>query len=236
MKAVIFDMDGVISDSASIHAVAWEHVLSDVVKKYISPEQKFTYEDYLNYVDGRSRLEGIQCFLTHKKILLPQGQLTDTSIDSIHGISNLKNSLFNDIVDRDGVKVFSDALSVIDKLTIKKVPIGIGTSSKNAVKILNSIGIFEKFEFLLDGNIAAENNVASKPNGEFYAYACKLANTPRQHCVVIEDAISGVIAAKNANVGMVIAVDRGNNEAQLFEAGADVVVQQLTDIDLSAIG
>lgn len=230
MKAVIFDMDGVITDTAILHAEAWHLVFTEVLKVHRPVQCTFSEHDYVSYIDGRSRLEGIRNYLRHKNIELELGVETDCGINTQLGIGNLKNKYFNELIDLKGINVFEDSIEVINMLIERDTLIGIGTSSKNAHKILQMTGLHSYFSFILDGVKAAQDQIASKPDGAFYRYCCEIAGKQPNECIVIEDSLSGVKAAKKATVGTIIGLSRSVAKSQLFSAGADIVVDKLTDV------
>lgn len=230
--AVLFDLDGVISDTASVHAKAWKAVFDEVLtidrRRYAPFAEP---EDYLRYLDGKTRLAGIEDFLRSRAIDLPLGGADALGIDSIHGIGNTKNAIFRDLLDTSGVTIFNDALRLLETLRAAGSDIGLASSSKNARVVLEKAGLTGCFKSILDGLVAEENGVASKPHPAFYRYAAGLLGRSPERCIVIEDAISGVVSAKRAGTGLVIGISRHGDGQVLRANGADMVVSSLDELD-----
>ncbi|WP_445780235.1 HAD family hydrolase [Shewanella sp.] len=230
--AVLFDLDGVISDTAVTHAQAWKAVFDQVLS---SDDSKFTpfdeKIDYLRYVDGKSRQAGIADFLASRGIHLPMGDAIDSGIDSIQGIGNTKNAVFRALLETAGVKIFPDALRAIEKFRAGGVELGLASSSKNARLVLEKAGLSAHFKSILDGMVAEAQGVASKPDPAFYRCAANLVGRDPSQCIVFEDAISGVMSAKLAGAGCVVGVSRQGNENSLKEHGADIVLETLDELD-----
>jgi len=230
--AVLFDLDGVISDTASLHAKAWKIVFDQVLSNAGNDFAPFEVSDYLRYVDGKSRLVGITDFLNSRGIELYQGTINDTGIDTVHGIGNTKNSVFRDLLESDGVTIFEDAFRVIDTLRSNGAEIGLASSSKNARIVLDKAGLTGYFKSIFDGKVAENDGVASKPDPAFYRHAAALLGHKTSQCIVLEDAISGVVSAKLAGAGLVIGLCRNGNENELATNGADLVVSSLDELDI----
>lgn len=229
---VLFDLDGVISDTASVHAKAWKAVFDDVLtidgRRYAPFAEP---EDYLRYLDGKTRLAGIEDFLRSRAIDLPLGVANAAGIDSIHGIGNTKNAVFRNLLATNGVTIFADALRLIEMLQTVGADIGLASSSKNARLVLEKAGLTGCFKSILDGLVAEEYGVASKPHPDFYRHAASLLGRSPKQCVVIEDAISGVVSAKQAGTGLVIGIARHGDGQSLRANGADMVLSSLDELD-----
>jgi HAD superfamily hydrolase (TIGR01509 family) len=190
--------------------------------------------DYQRHVDGKMRLSGIESFLHSRALILPLGQDEDQTLDTVTGIGNIKNSLFRSLLEKEGVTIFDDSVRLMGRLQKGNHLIGLASSSKNARPVLEKAGLLDLFVSIMDGMVAHHYGIASKPSPDFYRHAAQLINTLPDHCVVIEDAISGVASAKNAGIRCVIGIDRHDNADALLSNGADIVVKSLDDIDMSA--
>ncbi|NVK33316.1 MAG: beta-phosphoglucomutase family hydrolase [Rhodobacteraceae bacterium] len=232
--AVLFDMDGVISDTASIHTKAWKAVFDQVLSNIDPSAPPFNEtEDYLRYVDGKSRPAGIRDFLSSRNLQLPTGEVTDSNVNTICGIGNDKNQIFRKFLETEGVKLFEDALIALNTLKQNNALLGLASSSKNASLVLERTGLTEYFSSILDGEVAEENGIKSKPDPEFYTFAARLLGKLPEECIVIEDAISGVISARDAGAGLIIGIDRKGDGETLRTNGAGIVVSSLNELDFS---
>lgn len=229
MKKIIFDMDGVITNTAIVHSLAWKQTFEHYFHSQHDRTIHFTHDDYLAYVDGRVRIQGVAHYMRHMGLTIPEGESNDDGWHTMHGLGNQKNKIFLQLIGTQPIQVFDETLALISLLKSQGYTQGIGSSSKNARTIIKRIKAEHYFDFILDGTVAEQNKVKSKPNGEFYQFACQLAKAPPSECVVIEDAISGVTSAKMAGIGLIIAVARETDNAQLYQAGADIVVNNLMD-------
>ena len=230
--AVLFDLDGVISDTASAHAMAWKAIFEEFLgQNYLSSPAIFEPSDYISYLDGKARITGIKSFLESRNITLSTGQPEDEGLDTIHGIGNAKNAFFNDILSRCGVHIFEDAIRLIDSLQELGLKLGLASASKNAKKILGQGGLKDCFQSIMDGIVAEKYDIKSKPHPDFYLYAAKILGYEPQNCIVLEDAISGVISAREAGIKTVIGIARQSDGVELRENGADVIVSSLDELD-----
>lgn len=236
--AVIFDLDGVISDTSSIHEKAWKTVFDQVLTIHGLGSDEFTSADYKTYVDGKTRAIGIDSFLRSRQLHLQTGPKDSEDLHHHAGIGNQKNKIFVDTIENEGVHFYEDALRLLKRLVKAGVTMGIGSSSKNARSVLRQGNLENYFSVIVDGLVASSENVKSKPDGDFYIFCALKLNKEPKFCVVIEDAISGIVSAREAGVGKIIGIDRLGNENVLYEAGADLVVKSLDQLSVEdfAIG
>ncbi len=239
--SVIFDLDGVITKTALVHAAAWKAVFDECLKareeKYGEPFREFTHEgDYLPYVDGKPRYEGVDSFLKSRGVNLPFGDPQDPPEDeTVCGVGNRKNIKFLEILRTNGVEEYESTISLIKGLKEKGVRIGVASSSKNCQYVLKSAGIEELFETRVDGEVSAENGLKGKPEGDIFVTAAANLGTLPGRSVVVEDATSGVQAGRNGAFGLVLGIAREGNEKDLMDNGADIVVTDLEHVDIEWI-
>ncbi len=234
--AVVFDLDGVVTQTARLHARAWKKAFDDYLhlrsKRDNEPFKEFVYEDdYLPYIDGRPRYQGVKCFLESREINIPFGNPSDEPHkETICGIGNAKNKNFREVLDKEGAEVYESTISLIKILREKGVRIGVASSSKNCRTILQYAGIEELFETRIDGEVSSKLGLKGKPEGDIFVTAAREMGAFPARSVVVEDAISGVKAGRNGGFGLVLGIARKNNIAKLLENGADVVVEDLSQI------
>ncbi len=236
--AVLFDLDGVITDSARIHASCWKLTFDEFLKGHAERTgKKFRpfdiKSDYLLYVDGKPRYQGVRDFLSSRDIILEEGSHDfSPSWESVYGIGNRKNKLVNDAI-RDGkVEVYQSSLRFVKSITGSGIKAAVVSSSRNCEAVLISVGITCLFSVRVDGETAAHKKLKGKPFPDPYLEAAKQLEVRPDRAVVIEDAISGVQAGRNGSFGLVIGVARKGNEYELLSNGADVVVKDLGEFVL----
>jgi len=240
-KAVIFDLDGVITKTALIHAQAWKQAFDEYLhlreKRDNEPFKEFTHEDdYLSFVDGKPRYEGVKSFLESRNIDIPFGDPTDDpDKETVCGLGNKKNKLFSEVLKKEGPKVYKPAVRFIRTLKQAGIHVGVASSSKNCRLILKIAGIEDLLETRVDGVVSTELNLKGKPEPDIFITAAKNLGATPAESVVIEDASSGVLAGRNGGFGLVIGIARKNNEIKLITNGADIVVKDLVDINISWI-
>jgi beta-phosphoglucomutase family hydrolase len=217
--AVLFDLDGVITPTAAIHERAWSELFA---------RWNFTPADYLRYVDGKARYDGVQSFLTARGVDLPWGDPTDPpGDDSVCALGNRKNETFNTILEHDGIVPYPGTVAVLELLDRHAVPQAIVSSSKNARTVLAAAAMADRFPVVVDGVTAAEHHLAGKPDPAMFLHAADCLGVDPTGAVVVEDASSGVAAGAAGGFGFVLGVDRGGNAEALADAGADAVVGDL---------
>lgn len=239
--AVIFDLDGVITRTALVHGTAWKRMFDDFLKKWSeendSEFREFTHaDDYLPYVDGKPRYKGVASFLESRGIELEFGDPgDDPSKETVCGLGNRKNVMFNKILDEEGVQVYESTVDMIERLKKLGARIGVASSSKNCKPVLEAAGLLDLFETRIDGVVSAELGLHGKPEPDIFTTACDRLGVEYHRSVVVEDAVSGVQAGKNGNFGLVIGVAREDNVNELLVNGGDIVVEDLSEISIDDI-
>jgi alpha,alpha-trehalase len=234
--AVIFDLDGVITDTAALHAAAWKEMFDDVLNEISdttggkqAPFDK--KEDYLRYVDGKPRQDGVVDFLASRNIELPEGRPDDPpDKHSVYGLGNRKNRIFRQKLEKDGVHLYESSIRLIRDLRAGNIKSAVVSSSKNCRAILDTAGITDLFETIVDGRDAAEQNLNGKPAPDIFLSAAGQMDVRPERAAVVEDALAGVQAGKLGHFACVIGVDRNDQGAALKGHGADVVVKDLCEI------
>ncbi|WP_454852347.1 beta-phosphoglucomutase family hydrolase [Promicromonospora soli] len=236
--AVIFDMDGVVTDTAGLHALAWQALFDQVLPALSADDGVPSFDierDYHHHVDGKAREDGVRAVLASRGLTLPDGAPDDTSgMMTVHGLAARKQELFTDLIARQGVVAFPSTVALLHRLRAEGVLTGLVTASRNASEILAAAGVGDLFDARVDGADAATLHLAGKPDpATFTEAARRLGVTPAQ-AVVIEDAEAGVRAGVAGGFALVVGVDRGGNAARLRDASADVIVADLAALDLTA--
>ncbi len=219
--AVLFDLDGVITPTAIIHEQAWAELFAD---------HDYQPADYLAHIDGKPRYDGVATFLASRGVELPYGGPSDgPDGETVCGLGNRKNELFNQILDRDRLEPYPGTVTVLDLLDANAVAQAIVSSSRNARRVLAAAGMGERFAVIVDGATAAEEGIAGKPAPDMFLRAAALLAVDADRCVVVEDAVAGVQAGAAGGFAFVLGVDRGGNRSALTDAGADLVVADLAE-------
>ncbi|MGF0319150.1 beta-phosphoglucomutase family hydrolase [Nocardia fluminea] len=234
-RAVVFDMDGVVTDTATVHAIAWKALFDEALPRLgsVGLEPFDPGSDYRDLVDGRSREEGVRAFLAARGIEIPPGTPSDGPDQmTVSGLAARKQSLFAEALAHAGVRVFADAARLLTGLRAAGVPTALVTASRNSAAVLSAAGISGLFSFVVDGTDALELGLPSKPDPAMFLEAARRLAFDPNEIVVLEDATAGVQAADIGGFGLVIGVDRTGSGAALNSAGADVVVTDLADLPL----
>lgn len=238
--AAVFDLDGVVTRTASLHAAAWKELFDDFLQKRAArtgvPFEPFDAQtDYLRYVDGKPRKEGIRSFLESRNIVLKEGTAEDPpDRETISGLGNRKNAIFNERLAREGVEVFESSVRVLRELGEHGLKIALVSSSKNTRTILKAAGLEELFDVCVDGIDSARLSLRGKPDPDIFLHAARLLGVAPARAFGVEDAISGVEALRAAGYGLVIGVDRSGQAEALRNRGADIVVRDLAELELVA--
>jgi len=229
-RAVLFDLDGVITPTAEVHMRAW----SEMFNAFLSARaihHPYTAEDYFDHVDGKPRYDGVRDFLASRDIKLPEGSPDDPSDAlTVCGLGNRKNEAFGHVLRDEGVAPYPGSLALLDQLRASGMPMAIVSSSKNAPDVLDAAGVTDYFSVVIHGGIAVERGLPGKPAPDTYEAAADDLGVPHETAVVLEDATSGVAAGAAGAFGLVIGVDRGVGADALLKAGADIVVDDLMEL------
>ena len=248
--AVIFDLDGVVTQTAAVHAAAWKRLFDAYLKERAAraggaaappasgddPLRPFDLDaDYARSVDGKPRYDGVRDFLASRGIELPAGDPADPpDAETVCGLGNRKNDLFNAEVREHGVKTYPSTVELIRQLHAAGIRVGLMSSSKNTAMVLDVTGTTDLFEVRVDGVVAAEVGLPGKPDPAMYLETARRLGVDAARSVVVEDALSGVEAGRRGKFKLVIGVDRLGQAEALREHGADVVVDDLAEVRVTA--
>src|SRR5450830_232145 len=228
--AVLFDLDGVLTPTAVVHERAWQE-LFDGFLQTVPGAPAYQESDYFDHIDGKPRFDGVRDFLASRNIVLPEGPTDDDPAnDTVHGLGNRKNKVFNDIVAAGGVEPFEGSVRFIEAALQRGLKLAVVSSSRNAVPVLKAAGLSDYFPVVVDGVVAVSEGLPDKPSPATYQYAARLLDLPSEECIVVEDAVSGVQAGSAGSFHSVIGVDRGAGRETLLDAGATIVVSDLADL------
>ena len=234
--ACLFDLDGVLTQTASVHNAAWEETFNDYLRRRAAEtgEPFRPYDpgaDYQRYVDGRPRLDGVRTFLASRGITLPEGRPDDPpTADTVNGTGNRKNQIVLRRLSRDGVQVYEGSVAYLRAVARGGLHRAVVSASANTPAVLGAAGIEDLFEVRVDGNVARERGLRGKPYPDTFLAAARLLDIEPGHAAVFEDAQAGVQAGRAGGFGFVVGVDRVGQADQLREHGADVVVSDLSEL------
>jgi len=236
VHACLFDLDGVLTDTASVHTKAWEAMFN----AFLSERAKRTGEefvafdpvtDYRQYVDGKKREDGVRSFLKSRRIELPDGSPDDPDdADTVYGLGNRKNDMFQKVLHDDGVTVFEGSRRYLEAASAAGLGIAVVSSSANTRDVLEITGLDRFIQRRVDGITLREEHIAGKPAPDSFLRAAQLLGVGPDAAAVFEDALSGVAAGRAGNFGFVVGVDRVGQADGLRRSGADVVVTDLAEL------
>jgi alpha,alpha-trehalase len=236
VAAVIFDLDGVITDTATVHAAAWK-VLFDRFLSARPPHvgedhRPFSDDDYRRLVDGKARHDGVAAFLAARSIELEPGEADDESELTVHGLGNAKNRQFLEVLAARGVPVFTTSAALVSRLREHGVRTAVVSASENCAAVLEAGGVSALFDARVDGVEARRLGLPGKPDPALFVEAAARLGLDPCEAAVVEDAIAGVQAGRAGRFGVVVGVDRSGDGRDLRQAGADVVVDDLGRIGI----
>ncbi|RJG01005.1 HAD-IA family hydrolase [Noviherbaspirillum sedimenti] len=231
IQAAIFDMDGVITRTAHLHAAAWKDTFDDFLRRRAPDGQSWrpfdAHADYLAYVDGKPRRDGVRSFLGARAIDLPE--------EEVDALAKAKDRQFERQLREQGVQTFASTIALVRELRRQGVKTGVVTSSRHGREILHAADIASLFDVALDGIYLDELALKGKPDPAMYLHAARELDVAAARAMVVEDAVAGVEAGRRGAFGLVVGVDRGGNAAALRQGGADIVVQDLAELGIAQL-
>ncbi|HEU5007249.1 MAG TPA: beta-phosphoglucomutase family hydrolase [Jatrophihabitantaceae bacterium] len=231
ISTCLFDLDGVLTDTASVHRAAWKETFDPLLAARGLPE--FTEDDYDDYVDGKPRADGVRDFLSSRGITLPEGDADDApGSDTVHGVGNRKNELLLARIHRDGVRVYEGSRRYLEAARDAGLRRAVVSSSANTADVLHVTGLEDLVEGRVDGVTIREHGLRGKPAPDSFLAGAGLFGVPPDSAVVFEDALAGVQAGRDGRFGFVVGVNRLDDAhgTALSEHGADVVVTDLGEL------
>lgn len=236
IRATLFDLDGVLTDTASVHKKAWKLMFDNFLEA--QAEQAGTQfvpfdvdSDYLKYVDGKKREDGVRSFLASRGVTLPDGAPDDApDAQTVFGLGNRKNEAFQHTLQTDGVEVFDGSRRYLEAVVNAGFGTAVVSSSANTRQVLELTGLDKFVQQRVDGVTLREQNIAGKPAPDSFLRAAELLGVTPAEAAVFEDALSGVEAGRAGDFGYVVGVDRVGHAEALRRNGADVVVADLAEL------
>ncbi|MFJ8944745.1 HAD family hydrolase [Streptomyces sp. NPDC102395] len=233
IQACLFDLDGVVTRTAVVHAAAWKEAFDAFLRERDGDDFRpfDPSHDYDEYVDGRPRADGVRTFLASRGITLPEGSPDDPpDAPTVHGLGNRKNDLLLEKIRTQGVEPYDGTLRYLAAVRDRGLRTAIVSSSANTRDVLRSIDAEHLFEVRIDGVVAAERGLPGKPRPDTFLAAARDLGVEPSHAAVFEDALAGMDAGRSGHFGYVVGVDRVGQTDALYAHGADVVVKDLADL------
>jgi beta-phosphoglucomutase family hydrolase len=233
IEVCLFDLDGVLTDTASVHAAAWKHMFDGFLRSRDGAGFRpfDPHDDYDRYVDGKPREDGVRDFLRSRGITVPEGRPDDQPTENtVYGLGNRKNAEVQQRIAESGVKVFEGSRRYLQAAVAAGLRRIVVSSSANTSLVLRVTGLAELIEGQIDGLTLAEKHIPGKPKPDSFLAGAALAGVPPANAAVFEDALAGVTAGRAGNFGYVVGVDRVGQADELRAHGADVVVEDLAEL------
>jgi beta-phosphoglucomutase family hydrolase len=236
IRACLFDLDGVLTKTAKVHAAAWKemfdtylHTRAQKIGETFVPFD--SHHDYDRYVDGMARYDGVRTFLASREIVLPEGDPRDPpGAETVCGLGNLKNELVLKMIREQGVEAYEGSVEYVHAVRDAGLARAVVSSSANCKDVLVAAGIDDLFDEIVDGVVAREQNLKGKPAPDTFVHAGRAFGLEPADAAVFEDALAGVAAGRAGSFGFVVGVDRVGQREALAEHGADVVVEDLAEL------
>ncbi|WP_318199905.1 beta-phosphoglucomutase family hydrolase [Streptomyces sp. SCL15-4] len=233
IQACLFDLDGVVTRTAVVHAAAWKETFDAFLRDYDGERGRpfDVHADYDEYVDGRPRADGVRAFLASRDIRLPEGEPGDPpDAATVHGLGNRKNELLLEKIRTGGVEVYEGTVRYLEAVRAAGLRTAIVSSSANCRDVLRSVGAEHFFDVRIDGVVAAERNLPGKPHPDTFLAAARDLGVEASRAAVFEDALAGMDAGRAGDFGCVVGVDRVGQTDALYAHGADIVVKDLAEL------
>ncbi|MGH7765343.1 MAG: beta-phosphoglucomutase family hydrolase [Candidatus Dormibacteraceae bacterium] len=236
VTACLFDLDGVLTQTARVHAKAWKAMFDAFLKRRAAADRKpfrpfAKVADYDAYVDGKPRADGVRSFLASRHIELPEGGEKDPpDRETVHGLGNRKDQLFLALIHRDGVAAYAGSVRYLHATRQAGLRTAVVSSSKNCTEVLAAAKLHGLFDAQVDGNVAEAEHLKGKPAPDTYLTAARMVGANPGDAAVYEDALAGVEAGRAGHFGLVVGVDRARQAKALYRHGADIVVKDLAHL------
>ncbi|MFF9076996.1 beta-phosphoglucomutase family hydrolase [Streptomyces sp. NPDC014646] len=232
IHACLFDLDGVITKTAAVHAAAWKQTFDAFLRQRDGDSYRpFDDADYDEYVDGRPRADGVRTFLESRDIHLPEGDPGDPpDRQTVNGLGNRKNELLLELIRTRGVEAYDGTIRFIEAVRAAGIRTAVVSSSANCRDVLWSIGAEHLFDVRIDGIVAAERHLPGKPRPDTFLAAAHDLGVEPKAAAVFEDALAGMDAGRSGHFGYIVGVDRVGQADALRAHGADVVVRDLAEL------
>lgn len=235
--AVLFDLDGVLTSTAKIHAASWKQMFDEFLARWAGGGQPGRtdpfdlHDDYLRYVDGKPRYNGVRSFLASRGIELPDGTSDDPpDAVTIHALGNRKDALVNEAIAAGRIEAYPESTAMVERVRALGLKTAVVSSSRHCKDVLRAAKLTPLFDAVVDGNLVEAEQLAGKPAPDTFLRAAQMLGVAAGRAVVIEDASAGVQAGHDGHFGLVIGIDRGGNRDALLRAGADRVVSNLGEL------
>ncbi len=229
-RACLFDLDGVLTRTADLHAAAWKATFDLLLQSQGSLEPFDPIEEYLRYVDGKPRADGVRDFVASRGIVLPEGQPGDPpGLESVAGLGAAKDALFRSSL-AHGVACFDGAVDCVLAMRSHGVRCAVVSASENTHAVLRGAGIADLFDVCVDGLVLRDRELNGKPAPDSFLEAARMLGVTPAECVVVEDALAGVEAGRAGGFALVVGVDHTGHGAELLDAGAHLVVRDLREL------
>jgi len=236
IRACLFDLDGVLTQTARVHAAAWKEMFDAFLRaRAARTGEKFVpfdpVADYDTYVDGKPRYDGVRSFLASREIELPEGDPSDPpSAETVYGLGNRKNELVLALLKRDGVKVYEGSVHYVRAVRDAGLHRAVVSASANCREVLQAAEIEDLFEVRIDGIVVEQRHLKGKPAPDTFLAAAEELGAKPAEAAVFEDALAGVEAGRAGRFGVVVGVDRTGQREALLQHGADIVVSELAEL------
>ncbi|MFF7240631.1 beta-phosphoglucomutase family hydrolase [Streptomyces collinus] len=233
IQACLFDLDGVVTQTAVVHAAAWKETFDAFLREHEGPQARPFDEvaDYDEYVDGRPRADGVRSFLASRGIELPEGDPGDPpDARTVHGLGNRKNDLLLERIRTGGVDAYEGTLRYLEAVRARGLATAIVSSSANCRDVLRAVGAEHFFDVRIDGVVATERHLPGKPHPDTFLAAAHDLGVEPERAAVFEDALAGMDAGRSGGFGYVVGVDRVGQTDALYAHGASVVVKDLAEL------
>jgi beta-phosphoglucomutase family hydrolase len=236
IRACLFDLDGVLTQTARVHAAAWREMFDGFLRaRATGTGGEFVpfdpVHDYERYVDGKLRYDGVRSFLASREIELPEGDPADPpEVETVSGLGNRKNELVLSLIRSDGVATFEGSVRYVRAVRDAGLRRAVVSASKNCRDVLAAAHIEDLFEEVIDGIVAEQQQLRGKPAPDTFLAAARALGVPPAKAAVFEDALAGVEAGRAGRFGFVVGVDRSDQRESLHEHGADIVVSDLAEL------